>query len=137
MKDRKFSTGSRRDSATGKAPLSRLMWDALEEVARVHEHGDKHYGMGNWRKGQPFSSPMDSLLRHYVAISRGEDIDPKSGRYHAAHLAWNALFILHMTIHYDHYAKLDDRLDFKGDWLSEQFAKTDLSRQLEKGLDDD
>jgi hypothetical protein len=136
--DRFFSTGSRRDNADNKPPFSKVMWEALREVALVHKYGDDHYGMGNWRKGQPFSSPIDSALRHIEKTLNGEDKDPDSGQYHMAHAAWNCLFLLHMLIHYDYYGhQLDDRLDFKGDWHNEEFAKTALAKLLEAGKDNE
>jgi len=131
---RNFSTGSRRDSAEGKPPLSKLMWKALREVAFVHLYGDTHYGQGNWRKGQPYSEASNSMLRHWDAFfNDGEDIDPTSERYHTAHMAWNALFLLHMQLHPEYYAECDDRMDAFGDWVNEAFAQTDTAKELEKG----
>jgi hypothetical protein len=141
---RKFNTGSRRDSDLGKSPMSKLMWQALKYLALIHKYGDSHYGMGNWRKGQPYSSPSDSMLRHYEAFSQGEDYDidwvddqgiehKGSGLLHSAHMAWNALFILHMQLHPKQYATCDDRLDAFGVWVNETFAQTELAKELEKG----
>jgi len=142
---RNFSTGSKRDSAKGKPALSKLMWKALEEVARVHEYGDDHYGQGNWRKGQPFSEASNSMLRHWNKLfNYGEDYDEDwideegnlrkgSGLLHAAHMAWNALFILHMQLHPEYYTKCDDRMDAFGEWVNKVFANSDIAKKLEKG----
>ena len=135
MASRNFSTGSRRDIAEGKAPLTRLPYKALEQVSFIHLHGDGLYGLGNWRKGQPMSELLNSGMRHITAVITGEDLDPKSGKHHLAHAAWNILVALNQTIHPEHYAKLDDRIDELGDWISEQFAKTDQARKLERGSD--
>lgn len=148
-KARQFNTGSKRDTAKGKPPLSKLMWDALCEVARVHEYGDRHYGQGNWRKGQPYSEASNSMLRHWKAMfCDGEDYDRNwvdedggvhngSGLHHSAHMAWNALFILHMQLHSGHYTQCDDRMDALGDWSNDFFAGTDMAKELEKGERDD
>ena len=132
MSDRFFVTGSRRDDDNGKPPLSKLPFAALREVALVHKYGDAHYGMGNWRKGQPFSVLSDSMLRHWEAwFVHGESRDPKSGLHHLAHCAWNALVLLYQCVYYR--PELDDRLSWNGDWLSTEFAKTPLAKKLERG----
>jgi hypothetical protein len=135
MASRNFSTGSRRDVADNKAPLTRLPYKALGEVAFIHQHGDGLYGIHNWRKGQPLSELLNSASRHIAAVVTGEDIDPKSKRYHLAHAAWNVLVALNQTIHSKHYAKLDDRVNEFGDWVSKEFAKTDTAKELERGSD--
>jgi hypothetical protein len=133
MTNREFSTGSRRDSDDGKPPFSKLMWTALEEVAQVHKYGDDHYGVGNWRKGQPLTSTIDSAIRHLQKTLKGKDYDSRSKRLHAAHAAWNCLLVVHQQLYPDYYAELDDRIDDFGDWINERFAATDLAKGLEKG----
>ncbi len=128
--DREFSTGSRRDTAEGKSPLSKLPFKALKDVALVHEYGDNNYGVGNWRKGQRFSVLSDSMLRHWEAwFTCMEEEDPKSGLHHLAHCAWNALVLLYECLYYR--PELDDRIIEDGSWYSEKFAKTVLAKQLE------
>lgn len=131
-KDRVFPTGSRRDNA-GKPPLSKLPWTALGEVAFVQEYGDGYYGIGNWRKGQTMSTFLDCSDRHVAAFTRGEDMDPKSGKPHLAHAAVNLLYALHQQIHAKHYANLDDRIDDFGNWVNETFAQTDAAKLLAAG----
>ena len=132
-RDRFFSTGSRRDSAEGKPPLSKLPFTALGEVAFVHQYGDDHYGIGNWRRGQTMTTFIDSGMRHAKDALRGEDFDPKSGRYHLAHAAWNMLIALHQSMYPEKYAELDDRMDDFGEWVNEMFAQTELAKRLEAG----
>ena len=105
------------------------------EVAFIHEHGDDLYGFHNWRKGQPLSELLNSGNRHISAAINGEDFDPKSGKYHLAHAAWNILVALHQMIHSEHYAELDDRVDEFGDWVNPVFAATERARELESGSD--
>lgn len=130
---RVFTTGSRRDSADGKPPLSKLPWTALSEVAFVHQYGDDHYGIGNWRKGQNMSTFLDSCDRHKAAFAKGEDYDPKSGRHHMAHAAWNCLIALHQSLYPDRYAELDDRMTDFGEWVNELFAQTEQAKLLVAG----
>ena len=129
--NRQFKTGSRRDSAKNKPPLSKLPFPALVEVAFVHEYGDSNFGTGNWRKGQPFSELSNSMLRHWEKwFYHGEDLDPKSGRHHLAHMAWNALILLWEVLYYN--PLLDDRQTSTGEWRSKEFAKSKLAKELEK-----
>jgi hypothetical protein len=132
MSIRKFSTGSRRDTDRNKAPFSRLPFAALEQVSLVHLHGDNKYGLGNWRKGQPFSELSNSAWRHWERwFVYGEEKDSKSGLHHIAHCAWNVLILLYHCVFYN--PKLDDRQKPNGDWLSKEFAKTKEAKKLEKG----
>lgn len=77
---------------------------ALEEVARVFDYGKNKYtsetydATDNWRKGLSWRSTTGSLLRHAFSFLRGEDRDPESGLYHAAHIAANALFLIQFLI---------------------------------------
>lgn len=68
----------------------------LLEVARVGQYGAEKYAPHDWRQGQSFSTLMDCMARHYVAAcDKGAWArDDESGRYHIAHLAWNALCML-------------------------------------------
>jgi hypothetical protein len=136
MTDRVFETGSRRDSDEGKPPLNKLPWAALKEVAFVHQYGDDHYGVGNWRKGQYFSVLADSALRHVTSFLLCEDIDKKSKKYHLAHAAWNCLVLLYEMIFYSKYKHLDDRVEVTGEWHSTAFAVTDRAKALERGVND-
>lgn len=64
---------------------------AIGEVSRF---GAKKHNEGvmptEWRR---FPAPVysDSLIRHLLAESQGQELDPESGLLHAAHAAWNAL----------------------------------------------
>lgn len=79
---------------SGKLPLSLLPSEALEEIAKVLQHGAEKYAAHNWRKGFVWSRTLDALLRHIYAWQRGEDIDPDSGLNHLAHAGCNVLFLL-------------------------------------------
>jgi len=78
-----------------KPPLANLPWRALDEVAMVQAYGHKKYGdFHNYRKGMRVSRSVSCVIRHLRAYMNGEDIDPESGRLHAAHAAARCLFLL-------------------------------------------
>ena len=92
----------------GKAQLSMLLDapHALEDAAKVLEFGMAKYSRGNWLKGLPITEVIDSLLRHLVAFSNGENLDPESNLRHTGHIVVNALFLAEM---YAIRPDLDDR----------------------------
>ncbi len=86
---REFSTGSRRDVATGKGRFDLLPSLCIRRMAGLYERGAVKYGDDNWKKGQPLSSTVNSMLRHafqYVEGDRSED--------HLAAVAWNAFTLM-------------------------------------------
>ena len=100
--------GTRYDS--GKPRISLLPADAIREVAEVATFGADKYDAHNWMKGISYSRMMDSLLRHLTSFnSTDSDIDSESGRHHMAHVAWNAITLLHFILDCDTYGHLDDR----------------------------
>lgn len=80
----------------------------IDELARVLAFGAKKYSRDNWKKGLPYTSLFDSLLRHLVAAALGEKLDPESGRHHMAHALCNAMFLYWMC---QHKPELDDRFE--------------------------
>lgn len=72
---------------------------ALQEVGRVGTFGAKEYGDNNWiivPDGE--RRYYDAMFRHDLAQASGEELDSKSGMYHAAHKAWNALACLDLML---------------------------------------
>ena len=70
--------------------------EALTAVAAVGTFGAQKYTDNGWREvPQGQERYTDALLRHLLAP---EDIDPESGHYHDAHVAWNALARLNLRI---------------------------------------
>ena len=90
----------------GKAPMHLLDPYALEQLARVLDHGQHKYAAWNWKKGFPYSRLIAATLRHVFAFMRGEDLDPESGLPHAAHAMCCLMFLLWMT---KERTDLDDR----------------------------
>jgi hypothetical protein len=70
--------------------LSRV---ALEGCATVLTFGSKKYAPDNWRKGFKWRRLIGAAMRHLMAISDGEDVDPESGLPHVDHLACCVMFL--------------------------------------------
>lgn len=77
----------------GKPDLSLVPLIALEECAKVFDYGRRKYSEWNWLKGQDWSHPYASLLRHLSAWHQGEDIDPESGLPHLGHAMCNMVML--------------------------------------------
>jgi hypothetical protein len=67
--------------------------DFLEDIGYVMGFGAQKYAAHNWRNGIAVSRLVSAAFRHLAAINRGEEIDPETGKPHAAHLACNAMFL--------------------------------------------
>lgn len=73
-------------------------------------------GDNNWRKGQPWTESMGSVLRHIEAWRSGIDVDPDLNCHHLAHAAWGLLSLLEFhSIH----PELDDRQQ----WFRKRFKR--------------
>jgi len=100
--------GTKYDQDKPRVELLDAEW--LEEVGWVLTHGAKVHSDHNWRAGIKLSRIIGAILRHSFAILRGEDIDPDSGRSHAAHLSCECMFF-YWTL--KHRPDLDDRWRMK------------------------
>lgn len=78
----------------GKIPVELLPTQALEEIAKVLDFGQRKYDRFNWAKGFKWSRLIGAAMRHLFAWQRGEDLDPESGLSHLAHLGCCVLFLL-------------------------------------------
>lgn len=74
--------------------------NALLEVSIHYEEGAEKYGEHNWEKGIPAHSFVDSAIRHYIKLRRGD----KDERHDRAFI-WNLLGLL-WTI--EHHSELND-----------------------------
>lgn len=59
----------------------------------MFEYGAQKYAPWDWAKGMPWSVPVACMMRHLLALQRGEEIDPESGLPHIGHLMCNALML--------------------------------------------
>jgi hypothetical protein len=76
----------------GKPELSYIlsMPRMLEALAKVFSQGAIKYERDNWQRGgKPDTEYKDSLLRHLLAMEKGEMYDHDTGCLHAAHAIWN------------------------------------------------
>lgn len=87
----------------GEAPMGyvmlKLTLEDLLEATKVLEYGVKKYAAWNWAKGMKWSIPVGCFLRHFVAIGRGEEIDPESGCHHWGHCVANIVMLAHFDKH--------------------------------------
>ena len=89
--------GAWKDDA-GKVRLDLLPFLALEDVARVLEHGAAKYSEQGWREVPDGRARyLAATLRHLSAHMRGEVKDPESGLPHLAHAACSLLFALELS----------------------------------------
>lgn len=83
----------------GKPQISMVLdaGHAVEGAAKVLGFGAAKYARGNWLDGLSHMQIVDSLMRHLIAYTGGEDVDPESGLRHVDHITCNALFLGQMT----------------------------------------
>lgn len=86
----------------GKNRLSLIMFGfalALEEVGKVGTYGANKYTEDGWMSvNNGRKRYTDAMFRHLLREGSGEERDPDTELYHAAHTAWNALARLELTI---------------------------------------
>lgn len=88
---REFSTGSKRDAATGKGRFDLMSPMVLRRDAGLLERGADKYGDRNWEKGQPLSVFLDCATRHLLKHHMGyRDED------HLAAARWNIAAMMHV-----------------------------------------
>lgn len=63
--------------------------DMYIEVAKHFEEGALKYGENNWQKGIPESSYIDSAVRHYLKVLRGDNDEP-----HDRAFVWNVMCLI-------------------------------------------
>ena len=67
---------------------------SVEAVAKVMTFGAKKYAPDGWKSVPNAVDRYNSaMLRHMVAIQKGELVDPESGLPHIDHIACNAMFL--------------------------------------------
>src|SRR3990167_2433481 len=101
----RFRTGGLKEPNAGRGRYDLISSFALQRLAIIYEKGALKYSENNWRKGMPWSLPLNSCLRHINQWRQGlKDED------HLAQAAWQ-LFAL---MEYEKTCKeLDDRNNHK------------------------
>ena len=97
-------TGARFNA--GKLEYHQFPLESIEGVLKVLMYGAKKYAPGNYLKGQPWTAPFNSMMRHIAAWQRGEELDGESGLPHLDHAMCNLMFL---SIYRDVYPEGDDR----------------------------
>lgn len=69
--------------------------DFLLSMVEVLKQGAKKYEKDNWKKGTNWRKRLNSLRRHLLAFTNGEDIDAELGTDHLAMVAINAMMVWH------------------------------------------
>lgn len=84
-----FETGAVRDIGAGRGEPSLLPMDALVELSKLFEEGNKKYGRYNYAKGIELNRYVDSAFRHMAAFMDGDTSEP-----HLVQWAWNSICCL-------------------------------------------
>ena len=89
----------------GKPMVSLVQTPFILDIAKVLTFGAKKYGKNNWKNidKKEIDRLKDSLLRHTLAYTSGDLIDPDTGLSHSAHAACNLMFL--------HYFELQGTLN--------------------------
>jgi len=108
-KEGELSTGSLRFNKD-KPSCHHIPPSFIIALADLMTESAKKYSRWNYAKGQPYTVPYDSLMRHLHEFMDGEDTDPESGKSHLLHIAANAM-IMWTTQQYQikTHPELDDR----------------------------
>lgn len=94
-----MSTGVKNDFKDKKLRWDLLPLPLIEEIVRVYTFGSIKYGDNTWQTlHDGLNRYKAALLRHLVSTDKGEVNDPESGLNHLAHVAWNAIAMLHFKM---------------------------------------
>lgn len=74
-----FTTGAVRDAMAGKGLPSMIPPIAIRAMARRFEDGAAKYGNLNFQRGIPLSRFVDSIYRHLLAWSEGDETEDHGG----------------------------------------------------------
>lgn len=87
------------DRKDGKLRWELLPLETLEEVVRIYTFGAEKYGPNTWQGLENGHERYKAaLLRHLVSYEKGETYDEESGIHALAHMAWNAIAMLHLAL---------------------------------------
>jgi len=98
-------TGSLRFN-NGKPQIHQVPKCLMEGAAEGFGYGERKYGKWNWEKGNNYSVPFDSCVRHLNAFFWEGDLDGESGIHHLKLAACNLAMLLYYI---EKYPELDDR----------------------------
>lgn len=90
----------------GKPEFHHLSPEFLMEMMDLMTKSADKYGDLNWALGQKLTTPLNSMMRHYLYFSMCKDTDKESGKSHLLHIAANAMIAWYSL---ENYPELDDR----------------------------
>lgn len=91
--------GKKNDRKDGKLRWELLPLETIEEIVRIYTFGADKYGPNNWMNLENgYERYKAALLRHLVSYEKGETLDKESGFHSLAHMAWNAIAMLHLAM---------------------------------------
>lgn len=128
MTNRKFSTGSVRDSIEGKPRMVMIPPAAMVRLGMRFGEGSGRYGDWNAHLGQPITALLDSKLRHTFAFLAGDTSED-----HVGAMLWGDAMIAHTLDLIDRGlvpAELDDRPDYaSAEWRERILAESRAIRE--------
>ena len=87
------------DRKDGKLRWELLPLETMEEVVKIFTFGAEKYGPNTWQGLENgYERYKAALLRHLVSYEKGETLDAESGIHALAHMAWNAIAMLHLAL---------------------------------------
>lgn len=97
------STGSIGMKYDGGKQLANILFQdfprALEAIVAIATFGAKKYKRNSWLTvPDALERYSDAMVRHQLAMGRGETYDPESRLLHYAHFAWNVLATLELLL---------------------------------------
>ena len=94
QKNRVFETGSQRDNDTNKSLPNHLDAYVRMRYGYLLRHGANHYDKGNWRKGQPTETALESLHRHLAKFEINLDSGVEQDEDHLSAIIFNVQLIM-------------------------------------------
>ena len=76
-----------------KPPIQLIPPEAIEGMAQVFGFGAEKFDIDDWKNNGTIRDRIGSIMRHSLAMARGEMIDPESGLPHAYHIMAQAAMV--------------------------------------------
>jgi hypothetical protein len=92
--NRQFDTGSQRDDDTNKPLPSHLDAYVRLRYGYLLRQGANHYEKGNWRKGQPTETALESLHRHLAKFEINLYNGAEQDEDHLSAIIFNVILIM-------------------------------------------
>jgi hypothetical protein len=88
---------------------------------KVYHEGAKKYGENTWQNlDDGYNRYKGAMMRHLVLYEKGEIFDEETGCRHLAQVAWNAIAMLHCSLHIKGGFKCNEADERFVDWLNKK-----------------